>query len=109
MTIRSAVIPLLLLTSLGAAAQVPASRRRTEAAARHAATIESLDVLRWAEASLATGDSDGVDEQLVRAERALSGRTLLDVEAAREALAREDLLPARQFLAAALAENRLRQ
>ena len=109
MTIRSVFLPLLLLTSLGAAAQIPTSQRRTEAAARHAATIESLDVLRWAEASLATGDADGVDEQLARAEEALSGRTRLDVEAAREALAREDLLPARRFLAAALAEDRLRQ
>ena len=109
MPIRSAFITLLLSTSLGAAAQVPASQRRAEAAARHAATLQSLDVLRRAEASLATGDVDGVDEQLVRAEEALSGRTRLDVEAAREALAREDLLPARQFLAAALAENRLRR
>ena len=88
------------------------SQRReeqTEEAAQHAATIESLDVLREAEASLATGDSDGIDEELVRAEEALSGRTRLDVEAAREALAREDLLPAREMLAAALAENRVRR
>ena len=66
-------------------------------------------LLSQAEASLATGDSDGIDEELVRAEEALSGRTRLDVEAAREALAREDLLPAREMLAAALAENRVRR
>ena len=78
-------------------------------AAQHAATLEALDTLRQAESSLATGDSDGVDEELVRAEAALSGRTRLDVEAAREALARSDLLPARQFLTAALAENRVRR
>ena len=82
---------------------------KTEAAAQHAATLQSLDVLRHAEAALATGDSDGVDEQLAAAEAALSGRTLLDVEAAREALARSDLGPARQLLAAALAERRMRQ
>ena len=70
---------------------------------------DRLDTLRQAEASLATGDSDGVDDELVQAEAALSGRTRLDVEAARKALAREDLLPARQFLAAALAENRVRR
>ena len=78
-------------------------------AAQHAATLQSLDILRRAEASLATGDSDGVDDQLVRAEAALWGRTRLDVEAAREALAREDLQPAREFLAAALAEDRVRR
>jgi hypothetical protein len=55
---------------------------------------------------LAYGDSDGADEQLARAEAVLSGRTLLDVEATREALSRSDLLPARQFIAAALAERR---
>lgn len=88
------------------------SRRGDETAreaARHAETLEALDTLRQAEASLATGDSDGVDEELVRAEAAFSGRTRLDVEAAREALARSDLLPARQFLTAALAENRARR
>ena len=88
------------------------SRRQDETAqeaAQHAATLEALDTLRQAEASLATGDSDGVDDELVQAEAALSGRTRLDVEAARKALAREDLLPARQFLAAALAENRVRR
>ncbi len=78
-----------------------------QAAADHAATLEALNTLRQLEARLETGDSDGVDEELVRAEAALSGRTLLDVEAAREALARSDLLPARQYLAAALAERRV--
>lgn len=85
------------------------SQRRDEKAqeaAQHADTLESLDILRQAEALLATGDSDGVDEQLVRAEAALWGRTRLDVEAAREALSRSDLLPARGFLVAALAEKR---
>jgi hypothetical protein len=37
----------------------------------------------------------------------LSGRTRIDVEAAREALARSDLYPARQYLEAALAERRV--
>jgi len=85
------------------------SRRQDEAtqeAEQHAARLEALDTLRQAEASLATGDSDGVDDKLVRAETALSGRTRLDVEAAREALARSDLFPAREYLVAALAENR---
>jgi hypothetical protein len=86
------------------------SRRQYEAdqmAAQHAATLEALGILRQAEELLATGNSDGVDEQLGRAEAALAGRTRLDVEAAREALARSDLYPARQYLAAALAERRV--
>jgi hypothetical protein len=78
-----------------------------QAAAQHAATLEALNTLRQAEALLETGNSDGVDDALVRAEAALSGRTLLDVEMAREALSRSDLLPARQYLAAALAERRV--
>jgi hypothetical protein len=78
-----------------------------QAAARHAATLEALNTLRQVEALLETGNSDGVDDELVRAEAALSGRTLLDVEMAREALSRSDLLPARQYLAAALAERRV--
>jgi hypothetical protein len=78
-----------------------------QAAAQHAATLESLATLRRSDALLATGDSDGVDDELARAAAALSGRTLLDVEAAREALARDDLYPARQYLEAALAERRL--
>jgi hypothetical protein len=75
---------------------------------QHAATIDALGTLRQAEAQLAVGNWEGVDEELVGAEEALSGRTLLDVEAAREALSREDLLPARQYLATALAETRVR-
>jgi hypothetical protein len=78
-----------------------------QAAAQHAATLEALETLRRSEALLATGDSDGVDAELARAEGALSGRSRLDVEAAREALARSDLYPARQYLEAALLERRL--
>jgi hypothetical protein len=78
-------------------------------AVQHAETLEALATLREAEALLETGNSDGVDDELRRAEASLSGRTRLDVEAAREALAREDLLPARQYLAAALAERRVRR
>jgi hypothetical protein len=88
------VLALCLLTSLATFAQ-----GRTE-------RLQALDTLRWAQTLLATGDSEGVDEELLQAEDALSGRTRLDVEAARKALARSDLLPARQFLAAALAERR---
>ncbi len=86
------------------------SRRQDEAeqeAERHAATLEALGTLRQAETLLATGNSDGVDDELSRAEEALCGRTRLDVEAAREALARSDLYPAREYLAAALAERRV--
>jgi hypothetical protein len=86
------------------------SRQQDEAeqeAAQHAATLEALGILRQAETLLATGNSDGVDDELSRAEEALSGRTRLDVEAAREALARSDLYPAREYLAAALAERRV--
>jgi hypothetical protein len=78
-----------------------------QAAARRAATLEALATLRRSDALLATGDSDGVDDELARAAEALSGRTLLDVEAAREALARDDLYPAREYLEAALAERRV--
>jgi hypothetical protein len=84
--------------------------RRAEAyddAAQHDATLQALDILRHAEALLADGNSDGVDDELADAETALSGRTLFEVEAAREALSREDLYPARQHIAAALAERRL--
>jgi hypothetical protein len=77
-----------------------------QAAAQHAATLEALDILRQAEALLATGDSDGVDGELGRAEAALFGRTRIDVDAAREALGRSDLYAARIYLAAALAERR---
>jgi len=75
--------------------------------AQRAATLRALETLRYAERMLATGNSDGVDDELANAEAALSGRTRLDVEAAREALANEDLYPARQYLAAALAERRV--
>jgi len=84
-------------------------RREDEAeleAAQHAATVQSLEILRQAEAVLATGDSDGLDGELGRAEAALSGRTRIDVDAAREALERSDLYAARMYLAAALAERR---
>ena len=77
-------------------------------AAQQAATLQALETLRYAERMLATGNADGVDDELANAEAALSGRTRLDVEAAREALANEDLYPARQYLAAALAERRIR-
>ena len=87
------------------------ARRRQAVAenlvAQHTATLDALDTLRRSEALLASGDSDGVDDELARAEAALSGRTRLDVEAAREALARSDLYPARQNLEAALAEKRV--
>jgi hypothetical protein len=92
-----------------AAEELRRQDQTAQEAAQHAATLEALDTLRRVEASLATGDSDGVDEQLVQAEAALSGRTRLDVEAAREALGRSDLFPAREYLAAALAENRVRR
>jgi hypothetical protein len=89
-----------------------AAQRQAEAeqeAAQHEATLEALGSLRQAERRLAYGNSDGVDQDLSRAESALSGRTLFDVEAAREALSREDLFPARQYLAAALAERRVQR
>ena len=84
-------------------------RRQAEAAeeaAQHAATLQALEILRQVEAVLAIGDSDGVGDQLSRAEEALSGRTRIDVDAAREALERSDLYAARVYLAAALAERR---
>jgi hypothetical protein len=73
--------------------------------AQHAATLEALGTVRQMQALLAYGDSDGVDEELGRAEAALSGRTRLHVDAAREALGRSDLFQARQYLATALAER----
>jgi hypothetical protein len=76
-------------------------------AAEHAATLEALDTLRRSKAQLATGDFDGVDAALASAEEALSGRTWFDVEAAREALSRSDLYPAREYLDAALRERRV--
>jgi len=77
-----------------------------EESAQHAATLRALDILRRAEAMLAFGNSDGVDDELANASTALWGRTRLDVEAAREALANEDLFLAREYLTAALAERR---
>jgi len=74
--------------------------------AQHAATLQALDTLRQADEMLAAGNWEGVDDELADAEAALSGRTRLEVEAAREALAREDLYPARQHIAAALAQRR---
>jgi len=83
-------------------------RREAEAeqgAAQHAATLQALEILRQAEALLTIGDYEGVDDELGRAEAALSGRTRVDVGAAREALGRSDLYAARLYLAAALAER----
>ena len=77
-----------------------------EQSAEHAATLRALDTLRRAEAMLAFGNSDGVADELANASTALWGRTRLDVDAAREALANEDLFLARQYLTAALAERR---
>jgi len=85
------------------------SERQTEAkqeSAQQAATLQALDILRRAEAMLAFGNSDGVDDERANVSTALWGRTRLDVEAARGALASEDLFLARQYLAAALAETR---
>jgi len=75
-------------------------------ATQRAATLQALGTLRQAQALLATGNSDGVDEELAGAEAALSGRTQLDVDAAREALGRSDLFQAREYLVAALEERR---
>jgi hypothetical protein len=77
-----------------------------QGAAQHAATLDALDILRQAEALLAIGNADGVDDELGHAEAALVGRTRIDVDAAREALGRSDLYAARVYLAAALAERR---
>jgi hypothetical protein len=55
-------------------------------AAQQAATLQALETLRYAERMLATGNADGLDDEL----------------------ANEDLYPARQYLAAALAERRVR-
>ena len=88
-------------STAAASAVVAAGTRRLfsrpEREAAHAATLQALDTLRYAERMLATGDSDGVDDELTNAEATLSGRTRLDVEAAREALANENLYPARQI------------
>jgi len=97
------------LASLRRQAADEQSLQRDEAeqeAAQHDTTLQELATLRQAAALLATGDSDGVADELSRAEAALSGRTRIDVDAAREALGRSDLFAARQYLAAALAERR---
>jgi len=105
--LASSLLPLTaaLIVLTGAPGENYAGEPAAEAA-QHAETIDALATLRQAEALLATGDSDGVDDDLLGAEAVLSGRTRLDVEAAREALARSDLFAARQYLATALAERR---
>jgi hypothetical protein len=88
------------------------SRQQGEAdqkAAQRAAILAALGTLRQAEAQLAGGNSDDVDDELSSAVAALSGRTRLDVQAAREALARGDLFEAGQYLAVAMAERRARR
>jgi predicted outer membrane protein len=103
----TALAATLLVLTPQARAAVPRLRVVAEQeTGQQAARLAALDTIRRMEALLATGDSDGVDEQLRIAEASLFGRTRLDVEAAREALARSDLLPAREYLAAALAERR---
>jgi hypothetical protein len=90
------------------AAQEEAQRQAEaqEESAQQAATLQALDTIRHVEWRLAFGNSDGVDDELANASIALWGRTRLDVDAARQALANEDLFLARQYLAAALAERR---
>jgi hypothetical protein len=106
---RLGQIDVELAEALQRAADEAWRRRAIDAqvAAEHAATLDALETLRESKAQLATGDFDGVDAALAGAEEALSGRTRLDVEAAREALARSDLYPARQYLDAALNERRV--
>jgi hypothetical protein len=77
-----------------------------EEAARRDAALGALAGLRSADARLATGETDGVDEELGNAEEALSGRTRVDLEAARAALGQSDLYQAREYIEAALAERR---
>lgn len=101
------VSTLLVLSPQGGARAPGLQAVAAQEVGRRAPRLAALDTLRRMAALLATGDSDGVDEQLRIAEESLSGKTRLDVEAAREALARSDLLPARQHLAAALAERRV--
>jgi hypothetical protein len=81
------------------------AERQAEAdaeAAQEAAVLETLDMLRRDEDALAYGDMDGVEHDLAHAEAVLSGRSLFEVQAAREALKREDLYPAREHIAAAI-------
>ncbi|MDP9001749.1 MAG: hypothetical protein M3O46_16740 [Myxococcota bacterium] len=97
------------LTALRRHAASEESRRQGEAeqkVARRAAIRAALGTLRQAEARLATGNSDGVDESLSSAEAALAGGARLDVEAARAALARGDLFQAGQYLAVVLTARR---
>jgi hypothetical protein len=86
------------------------SERRAEVAdqaAQDAAVQQALDILRRVEDELSTGNTEGVDADLAGAQAALSGGALFEVQAAREALAREDLYPARQHIAAAIAEGQV--
>jgi hypothetical protein len=88
------------------------AERRADAAnqaAQQAAFLQTLGRLRRDEDALAFGDTDGVDQDLAAAEASLWGSALFEVQAAREALAREDLYPARQHIAAALAEGQVQQ
>jgi hypothetical protein len=78
-------------------------------AAQQAAFLQTLDRLRRDEDALSYGDTDGVDQDLAAAEASLWGGALFEIQAAREALAREDLYPARQHIAAALAEGQVLQ
>jgi hypothetical protein len=76
-----------------------------ERAARRAEALQALRNLRNAQVDLATGDTEGVDGILARAETVLDERTRVDLEAARAALAQEDLYRAREDIGAALAER----
>jgi hypothetical protein len=76
-----------------------------ESAARHATALDALDRLRSADMKLATGETDGIDGDLGNAEDALSGRSRVEIEAARTALAQSDLYQAREYIEAALAER----
>jgi hypothetical protein len=102
---QSAQLQALLQSQQEEAAQQEAAAE--EEAARHAAALEALARLRSADVELASGDTDGVDEVLGNAESTLPGRTRLDLEAARAALAQSDLYQAREYIEAALAERRL--
>jgi len=74
-----------------------------EEAAHQDAVLQVLDMLRHDEDTLATGDTDGVAADLAYAEALLTGNALYEVQAARDALSREDLYPAREHLATAIA------
>lgn len=66
---------------------------------------QAVNLLAQAQAQLAAGSSN-VAEALSAAETALSGQARLDVAAARQALAHDDLYNARRLLAAALSQAR---